>query len=107
MFEITNETELDLSGISIVRFWAIWSIPCKPMFSLLKNLSEEFKDDANFYSVNIDNCMDIAKKYKIEFVPTIIFFEGQNEGTRIIGGSLIKPIRTIIKKMLKETYGRR
>lgn len=97
MIEVTSEAELDLGGISVVRFWASWSIPCKALLSLLNDLSKEF-EEVNFYSLNIDECHDIAKGYKIQHIPTLIFFDDTVEIDRIIGITNKKTIEQIIFK---------
>lgn len=95
MVEITSEAELDLGGISVVRFWASWEISCEAFLSLLNELSHDF-EEVNFYSLNIDECPDIAKRCKIQHIPTLIFFDDTTEIDRIIGITNKKSVEKIL-----------
>jgi len=56
----------------IVYFCAPWCVPCKQILPTLEKVSSE--GIANFVKVNIDECPDIADRYKIASVPTFIMF---------------------------------
>ena len=81
-------TELDssnfdstLSSIStpiVVDFWAPWCGPCKAIAPILNELAEELGDAVKICKVNIDNNSEVASKYEIRAIPTILIFkEGQ------------------------------
>ncbi|MFW6285908.1 MAG: thioredoxin [Nanoarchaeota archaeon] len=61
-------------NFSVVDFWAPWCGPCKMLAPLIDEISKEY-DDVNFVKVNVDDGSDIAAKYNIMSIPTLIFFK--------------------------------
>ena len=81
-------TELDSSNFDstlsssstpiVVDFWAPWCGPCKAIAPILNELAEELGDAVKICKVNIDNNSEVASKYEIRAIPTILIFkEGQ------------------------------
>ena len=65
-------------NLTVVDFMANWCSPCQQLKPVLEDLSNEYKD-INFFKVDIDKNMDLAKKYSISSIPTVIFFKnGEN-----------------------------
>ncbi len=62
------------NGKSVIDFFATWCGPCKMMAPVLEEVSEEHKD-ISFYKVDVDQAMDIATKYGIMSVPTLIVMQ--------------------------------
>lgn len=71
-------------GKSVVDFFATWCGPCKMLSPIVDAVSEQY-DDISFYKVDIDKEMDIAMKYKIMSVPTLIVFENGEAVGKSIG----------------------
>jgi thioredoxin 1 len=69
---------------AVVDFSATWCGPCKSQESILNNLSSEL-NDIKFAKVDVDSVSELAKKYDIQSVPTIIFFEKGLESKRFVG----------------------
>ncbi len=70
---------------TIVDFSAIWCGPCKMMEPVLEDASEKFAGDFNFYQIDIDSASNLAEKYLISAVPTIIAFKNGTEISRTMG----------------------
>lgn len=64
----------------IVDFWAEWCGPCKMLTPILEELSNEMKNEINVVKVNLDDNQDLAMKYSIRSIPTLLLF---NEGNLI------------------------
>lgn len=58
----------------LVDCYAPWCGPCKMLSPIIDILSEEIKD-VEFYKINVDNAEDIALKYGIMSIPTMLVFE--------------------------------
>ena len=69
-----------IKGEIIVDFYADWCGPCKMVGSILEEI-EEF----NVLKVNVDDFRDIAIKYGIMSIPTLIKFKGGEEIKKVIG----------------------
>ena len=88
-------TELDssnfdstISGASVpvvVDFWAPWCGPCKAIAPILEELAEELGDSIQICKVNVDNNSDVAGKYEIRAIPTILVFKEGALADTIVG----------------------
>lgn len=58
----------------VVDFFATWCGPCKALAPRLDKLAGEFGDRIKFVSVNIDQAQELAARFKVEGVPTLLFF---------------------------------
>ena len=81
--------------VSLVDFFATWCGPCQMLTPVLEKISEE-RNDFDIYKVDIDEEMELAIKYGVEVVPTMIIFKGGNPVGRLEGfhdkSSLIEEI---------------
>jgi thioredoxin 1 len=84
----------------IVDFWAAWCMPCKMIAPMVKEVGEEYKDKCKVAKLNIDNAMEIATKFGVMNIPTIIFFKNGNEFTRLVGVVSKDTISGKIEEML-------
>lgn len=69
----------------IVDFWATWCMPCKMIAPIIEEISEEYKDRCKVFKLNIDDAMEIATKFGVMNIPTVVFFKNGNEFTRVTG----------------------
>ncbi len=88
-------TELDSSNFDstlssssspiVVDFWAPWCGPCKAIAPILNELAEELGDTVKICKVNIDNNSEVASKYEIRAIPTILIFKAGQIVDTIVG----------------------
>ena len=74
-----NEDDFEKEVISskvpvVVDFWAEWCAPCKMLTPILEELSDEFKNKVLVVKVNLDENQDLAMKYSIRSIPTLLLF---------------------------------
>ena len=62
----------------IVDFWAEWCGPCKMLTPILEELSNEMTNEINVVKVNLDENQDLALKYSIRSIPTLLLFKEGN-----------------------------
>ncbi len=71
--------------IVMVDFWAAWCGPCKMVSPTIEELSKEYIGKAKFFKVNTDENPDLASRYKIRGIPTLMFFKDGQVVEQIIG----------------------
>jgi thioredoxin 1 len=97
MIYINNEGELKLSGLSVVKFYSETCKPCKRLDTVLTKMEKEFPHMV-FYSVDINNCIELTKKYQIRSVPTLIMFKEKTQISTMVGLYNTDQIRQEFKK---------
>lgn len=71
------ETEVLKSEVPVmVDFYADWCGPCKMMAPIVDELASEFEGKIKVGKINVDECSDIAMKYGVMSIPTLIIFKG-------------------------------
>ena len=81
----------------IVDFFASWCGPCKMLSPVLENIDEKFGENLKILKVDIDKFPELANKYNIMSVPTLIFFENGEIVRQETGFMLEEKIMEFIK----------
>ena len=68
------------SGVVLVDFWAPWCGPCKMQTPILEKVAAAVGDKAVISKVNVDESPDLAAKYGIRSIPTLVLLkDGENK----------------------------
>ena len=69
----------------VVDFWAEWCGPCKMIGPHLDKIAEEYGDRAKVVKVDIDEQQELAEKYNVSSIPTLMFFKEGKLVDQLIG----------------------
>lgn len=72
-------------GVVVVDFYADWCNPCKMLAPIFEELEEEIGDKAKFLKVDVAERRDIADRFKIRTIPTILIFRKSNKVEMLVG----------------------
>jgi thioredoxin 1 len=77
--------------LTLVDFGAAFCIPCKRMKPILDSLKKEYSGRANVIFVDIKEERDIPEKYRIQMMPTQVFFDAKGKEVKRHMGFMDKP----------------
>ena len=69
----------------LVDFWAEWCGPCKLIAPVLAELAAEHPDTLRVTKVNVDDSPDVARRFEIMSIPTLMVFKDGVAKKRLIG----------------------
>ena len=69
----------------LVDFWADWCGPCKMLAPVIEELAAQYEGKVTVGKVNVDEVPDLAVRYGVMSIPTVILFVKGNEVDRLVG----------------------
>ena len=85
----------------IVDFYATWCPPCKVLAKNLIAFDKVKSSDVEIYKVDIDQYMELAKKYKVRALPTLVYFKDGELMAREVGIRDVPQLSNNVKKYFK------
>ena len=87
---------LNASQPAIVDFWAVWCGPCRTVGPIVEDIAEEYEGKALVAKLDVDSNREVAVRYGIQAIPTLLFFKDGEVVDRIVGAA---DKRSIISKL--------
>ena len=95
----TNFDHQTKNGIVLVDFWASWCMPCKMLAPVINEVAEEVDGTAKIGKLNIEEQKELASRFSVRSIPTLILFKKGKEVKRFVGvktkGFYLKQIQEI------------
>ena len=80
------EQEVEKSSrLVVVDFWADWCGPCKMLGPIIDEIADENEGDAVIAKLNVDEERNLARKFRVMSIPSILFFKDGKEVDRMVG----------------------
>ncbi len=86
------------NGVIVVDFFANWCGPCRKLGPILEEVEQELSSKVKFAKINTDDNLEMAKKYKISGLPTLMVFKNGETVERMVG---LMPKSSIITNIEK------
>jgi thioredoxin 1 len=98
----TWETEVGkANSLVMVDFWAVWCGPCQMVAPIVDELATEYDGKLKVLKLNTDENPDIAGKYGIMSIPTLLFFKNGQMVEKVVGAVPKRALKEAIDNLLK------
>jgi len=103
IFDFEKNKEWKFSGTkpTIIDFSANWCQPCKTLHPVLEEISEEYTDKINVYTVDVDQEQELSMVFGIRSVPSILFIPVDDQPQMAQGALPKDQIKKVITDVLK------
>lgn len=88
------------SGVAVVDFWAPWCGPCRMVAPIIEELAQEYDGKAKVCKVNTDEEQDLAVKFGIRSIPTILFLKDGKVVDQMVGAAAKQTFKQKIDALL-------
>ena len=95
-----NFDEITSKGVVLVDFWATWCGPCKMMAPNIEEIATEYKGKVTIGKVDVDECQELATRFGIMSIPTLIVFKDGEKKEVLVGYRLKMQIAQVLDKYL-------
>ena len=79
------DAAVEAAPLAMVDFWASWCGPCKMLSPLVEALAEQYDGKALVAKVNVDEEPDLAARFGVMSIPTVVFLKNGREFDRKVG----------------------
>jgi thioredoxin 1 len=84
----------------LVDFWATWCQPCLALAPTVAQVAQQYEGKAKVVKLDVDNNNEVAQRYGIKGIPTLIVFKGGSEAERVVGATSKENITRMIDRAL-------
>lgn len=91
---------LKATGLVMVDFWAAWCRPCQLIAPTIEELAIEYQGRLTVGKLNTDENPDLASRYQIMGIPTLMFFRDGKPVEKIVGAASKQQFKDKIESLL-------
>ena len=82
--DVTFDAAISAAPLAVVDFYATWCGPCKMLAPILESVEKETEGVA-FFRIDVDQAPDLARRFGIMSIPTLVFLKNGEEVARTVG----------------------
>lgn len=94
------EETLNSNKLVLMDMWASWCGPCRMLSPTVDDIAEEYAGRVEVCKCNVDDCEDVAVKFNIRNIPTLLYFKDGQLVDRTVGLVSKQEIETILNNLL-------
>lgn len=91
---------LQSETLVMVDFWAVWCGPCRIIAPTVEELAKEYAGKVKVAKLNTDENPEVASKYKIMGIPTVMFFKNGEKLDQVVGAVPKPQLKSKIDSLL-------
>jgi thioredoxin 1 len=95
------DEEIRSQKVVLILFWAAWSAPDRAIAPVIDAISKDYSGRVKTGKVNVDENPELARKFKIEGIPTVVVLKDGREKERVVGPTSKKEISDLLDKQLQ------
>jgi thioredoxin 1 len=84
----------------LVDFWAEWCQPCKILAPAVEAVAQKYAGKAKVVKLNVDHNNQVAQRYGIKGIPTLILFKNGSEVERVVGTTSKENIARLLDRAI-------
>lgn len=90
-------------GLVMVDFWAVWCGPCQMVAPIVEELASEYAGKLLVMKLNTDENPEIAGRYQVMSIPTILFFKNGRPVEKLVGARPKRQFKEVIDSLLAQS----
>jgi len=90
-------------GLVMVDFWAVWCGPCQMVAPIVEELANEYTGKLRVVKLNTDENPEIAGRYQVMSIPTILFFKNGLPVEKLVGARPKRQFKEVIDSLLTQS----
>ena len=87
-------------GVVLVDFYADWCGPCRMIAPIVEELAQEMAGKVTVAKVDTDNATNVATKYEVTSIPTLILFKDGQVAKKVVGLKDLDGLRKMVNEVL-------
>jgi len=97
-----DQEVLKSPDVVMVDFWAVWCGPCRALAPVVEDIAKEYTGKLNVRKLNTDENVDVASRYQIMGIPTLLFFKNGQVVDKVVGVAPKNQIKEKIDAIMKK-----
>ena len=91
---------VNAAPLAMVDFWAVWCGPCKMLSPAVEEIAAQYGDNVLVGKVNVDEEPELARRFGVMSIPTVVFLKNGREIDRKVGVMPAKAFTDVLDKNL-------